>query len=105
METASQTQPTNGVDDTPADLPMDIEEPQPSTSTTVAECNEKDTTTEAEWQKPISLKALKKKLNELFVAKYVSGVPLTLLTIYSIFRSFKLCLLAPCPEIDVRSVH
>lgn len=62
-------QPTCSVDSAPVDIPMDVEEPQPSTSAAVIENAEKDVTTEAEWQKPISLKALKKKLNELFVVK------------------------------------
>lgn len=69
IETTNPTQPTSGVDDTPADVIMDTAEPQPSTSTTDVDGIEKDVATEAEWQKPISLKALKKKLNELFVAK------------------------------------
>lgn len=50
---------------------MDVQEPQPSTSAAVVENKDKDIATEAEWQKPISLKALKKKLNELFVVKWV----------------------------------
>lgn len=33
--------------------------------------NVEDNVDESEWQKPISLKALKKKLNEIFVEKYV----------------------------------
>lgn len=69
MEATNEPNPINTLSTVPAVLPMDVVEPQPSTSTTVVENKEKDIATEAEWQKPISLKALKKKLNELFVVK------------------------------------
>lgn len=69
MEATNEPNPINTVSTVPADLPMDVQEPQPSTSAAVVENKDKDIATEAEWQKPISLKALKKKLNELFVVK------------------------------------
>lgn len=69
VESTNDPQPTSSVNSVPVDVPMDVEEPQPSTSAAVVENNEKDVPTEAEWLKPISLKALKKKLNELFVVK------------------------------------
>lgn len=45
-----------------------VENIEPTVST-VIENESNDVSNESEWQKPISLKALKKKLNETFIVK------------------------------------
>lgn len=56
-ETPPDSVVTEKIDDTP--------------TTSTAQHQENNVESETEWQKPISLKALKKKLNEIFVVKYV----------------------------------